>query len=223
MTFKLFLQAIGKLVLGMLSVALLTFLPAGTLHFPNGWLLMAILFVPMFLAGLVLMVCNPKLLQRRLNAKETQKEQRLVVSLSALVFLAGFLVSGLDFRFGWSHLPQSVVIIAVIIFLAAYLLYAEVIRENTYLSRTIEVQEAQKVIDTGLYSVIRHPMYTATIFLFLSMPLILGSIWGFFVFLIHPILIVRRIKFEEEFLTKELPGYLEYRQTVAYRLIPFLW
>ena len=223
MTSKLFIQAISKIILGIVSVGLLIFLPAGTFAFPNGWLLMAVLFVPMFIVGIVIMFKSPERLKRRLNAKETQKEQSLVISLSALMFIAGFVVAGLDFRFAWTNLPKSIVITAIIIFLAAYLLYAEVIRENEYLSRTIEVQENQTVIDTGLYAIVRHPMYTATTLLFLSMPLILGSIWAFVIFLAYPFVIARRIKFEEEFLEKELSGYLEYKQMIKYRLIPFLW
>lgn len=222
MTSKLFIQAIGKIILGIILVGLLIFLPAGTFAFPNGWLLMAVLFVPMFIACVVMMFKKPALLKRRLNAKETQKEQSLVVVLSALMFIAGFIIAGLDFRFGWTNLPKSIDIIAVIIFLVAYILYAEV-RENAYLSRTIEVQESQTVIDTGLYAIVRHPMYTATIFLFLSIPLILDSLWAFVIFLAYPFIIARRIKFEEEFLEKELSGYLEYKQKVKYRLIPFLW
>lgn len=223
MTSKLFIQAIGKITLGIILVGLLIFLPAGTFAFPNGWLLMAVLFVPMFIAGVVMMFKKPALLKRRLNAKETQKEQSLVIALSALMFIAGFVVAGLDFRFGWTNLPKSIDIIAVILFLVAYILYGEVIRENAYLSRTIEVQESQTVIDTGLYAIVRHPMYTATIFLFLSMPLILGSLWAFVIFLAYPFIIARRIKFEEGFLEKKLSGYLEYKQKVKYRLIPFLW
>jgi len=223
MTVKLFFNAIFKIALGFLSVGLLLFLPAGTFHFPNAWLLMAVLFVPMFLAGIVMMLKNPALLKRRLSAKETKKEQTLVVASSGLMFIAGFLVAGLDFRFGWTHLPKSIIITAVVIFLAAYLLYAEVIRENAYLSRTIEVQENQVVVDTGLYAIVRHPMYTATILLFLSMPLILGSLPAFLIFLAYPFIIAYRIKQEEAFLETELPGYRAYKQKVKYRLIPFVW
>ncbi|MBE6915681.1 MAG: isoprenylcysteine carboxylmethyltransferase family protein [Ruminococcaceae bacterium] len=223
MTVKLFISAITKITLGFLLMGVLIFLPAGTLSFPNGWGLMAVLFVPMFFAGLVLMFKNPALLARRLNAKETQKEQRLVVALSALMFISGFLVAGLDFRFGWSDLPNAVVWSAVAVFLLGYLLYAEVIRENAYLSRTIEVQENQSLIDTGLYAFVRHPMYTATILLFLSMPLILGSLWAFLIFLLYPFIIAGRIKYEEAFLEENLAGYREYKQKVKYRLIPFVW
>ena len=223
MTLKLFLGAITKFLLGLALVGLLIFLPAGTLAFFNGWLLIGILFVPMFIAGIIMMFKNPELLKKRLNAKEKQKEQNLVVKLSGLMFLFGFIIAGLDFRFGWFDLPRIIVIISAIIFLIAYIFYAEVLRENTYLSRTIEVCENQKVIDIGLYSVVRHPMYSATLLLFLSMPLVLGSVYSFIVFLFYPVLIVKRIKSEEEFLKKELFGYKEYMQKVKYRLIPFIW
>lgn len=223
MTGKLFVQAITKFLLGVLLVGFLIFLPAGTLSFFNGWLLMGILFVPMFIAGIVMMLKNPNLLKKRLNAKEKQREQSLVVKLSGLMFLAGFVTAGFGFRFRWYVLPQHVAIIASALFLIAYILYAEVLRENTYLSRTIEVQENQKVIDTGLYGVVRHPMYSVTLLLFLSMPLVLGSIYSFLIFLTYPFLIVKRIKNEEELLERELVGYREYKQKVKYRLIPFLW
>jgi len=220
---KLFLQAIIKFVFGVLLVGLLVFLPAGTLHFFNGWLFMGILFVPMFVAGLVMMVKNPKLLESRLNAKEKQMDQSLVVKLSGLMFLAGFIVAGLDFRFGWLPLSKGVSVGAAVVFLVAYVLYAEVLRENTYLSRTIEVQENQKVIDTGLYGIVRHPMYFATVLLFFAMPLVLGSLISFVIFLVYPLIIAKRIKGEEQFLEQELPGYREYKEKVKYRLIPFVW
>lgn len=223
MTLKLFISAILKFSLGVVLVGLLIFLPAGTFAFFNGWLFMGILFVPMFLAGLVMMAKNPKLLQSRLDAKEKQKEQDLVVKLSGLMFLAGFIVAGLGVRFDWYTLPKPVVIASAIMFLIAYILYAEVLRENTYLSRTIEVQEDQKVIDTGLYGIVRHPMYSVTLLLFLSMPLVLGSVYSFVIFLAYPFIIAKRIKHEEEFLEKELNGYKEYKQKVKYRLIPFIW
>ena len=223
MTIKLFVQAITKIVSGIILVGILIFLPAGTFFFPNGILLMSVLFVQMFIACIIMMFKSPKFLKLRLNAKEKQKEQNIVVKLSSLMFIAGFITSGLDFRFGWSNLPKSVVIIATVVFLLAHLLYAEVIRENKYLSRTIEVQENQKVIDTGLYSIVRHPMYTATIFLFLSMPIILGSVYSFLVFLAYPFIISKRIKYEEEFLEKKLGGYTKYKEKVKYRLIPFVW
>ena len=223
MSKKLFLQAITKFVFGILLVGLLVFLPAGTLRFFSGWLFMGILFIPMFVAGIVMMVKNPKLLESRLNAKEKQAEQSLVVKLSGLMFLVGFLVAGLDFRFGWFPLPKGVSGGAAVVFLAAYVLYAEVLRENTYLSRTIEVQENQKVIDTGLYGIVRHPMYFATVLLFLAMPLILGSLISFVIFLAYPVIIAKRIKGEEAFLEQELTGYREYKEKVKYRLIPFVW
>ena len=223
MTAKLFVQAILKFTLGAVLVGVLIFLPAGTFAFPGGWLLMGILFVPMFLAGIVMMWKNPDLLKSRLNAKEKQGEQQLVVKLSGLMFLCGFIVAGLDFRFGWLPLPEAVSFGGAAAFLIAYGLYAEVLRENTYLSRTIEVQENQKVIDTGLYGIVRHPMYSATVLLFLSMPLVLGSLISFVIFLAYPFIIAKRIRHEEEFLERELPGYREYKGKVKYRLIPFVW
>lgn len=223
MTVKLFIQAITKFILGIILVGVLIFLPAGTWQFANGWLLMGILFVPMFLAGIVLMIKNPELLKKRLHAKEEQKEQNLVIKLSGFMFLVGFIVAGLGVRFGWYILPKGVVICAAVMFVIAYVLYAEVLRENTYLSRTIEVQENQKVIDTGLYGIVRHPMYSVTLLLFLSMPLVLGSIYSFLVFLAYPFIIAKRIINEEAFLEKELDGYREYKQKVKYRLIPFIW
>ena len=220
---KLFIQAVLKFVLGALLVGLLVFLPAGTIHFFNGWLFMGILFIPMFFAGVVMMVKNPMLLKSRLDAKEEEKEQSLVVKFSGLMFLSGFIVAGLDYRFSWCILPKSVSIVASLIFLIAYCLYAEVLRENTYLSRTIEVQENQKVVDTGLYGIVRHPMYAVTLLLFMSMPLVLGSVFSFIIFLAYPFIIAKRIRHEEEFLEKELDGYAEYKKKVKYRLIPFIW
>ena len=223
MTAKLFFQAIAKFMAGVVLVGLPIFLSAGTFSFFNGWLLMGILFVPMFLAGIVMMLKNPELLQKRLNAKEKQEEQSVVIKLSGLMFLCGFIVSGLGFRFSWYILPRNVVLVFAVLFLLAYILYAEVLRENTYLSRTIEVQEIQKVIDPGLYGIVSHPMYSATLLLFLSMPLVLGSVYSFLIFLAYPFIIAKRIKGEEEFLEKELAGYREYKQKVKYRLIPFIW
>lgn len=223
MTAKLFFQAIAKFMAGVVLVGLPIFLSAGTFSFFNGWLLMGILFVPMFLAGIVMMLKNPELLQKRLNAKEKQEEQSVVIKLSGLMFLCGFIISGLGFRFSWYILPRNVVLVFAVLFLLAYILYAEVLRENTYLSRTIEVQENQKVIDTGLYGIVRHPMYSATLLLFLSMPLVLGSVYSFLIFLAYPFIIAKRIKGEEELLEKELAGYREYKQKVKYRLIPFIW
>ena len=223
MTVKLFVGAILKFLLGVVLVGVLIFLPAGTLAFFNGWLLMGILFIPMFCAGIVMMFKNPELLQSRLDAKEKQKDQSMVVKFSGLMFLAGFIVAGLDFRFGWFVLPKGVAIGGAVVFLAAYILYAEVLRENTYLSRTIQVQENQKVIDTGLYGIVRHPMYSATLLLFLAMPIVLGSLCSFIIFLAYPFIIAKRIKGEEAFLEKELDGYREYKQKVKYHLIPFIW
>lgn len=223
MSIKLFSQAIAKFVLGVVLIGLLIFLPAGTLSYWKGWLLMGILFVPMFAAGLVMMVKNPELLKKRLNAKEKQDEQRLVVKLSGLMFIAGFIVAGLNYRFGWLLLPDWLCWIFAAVFLLSYLLYAEVLRENTYLSRTIEVQENQKVISTGLYGIVRHPMYAATLMLFLSMPLVLGSPISFVIFLTYPLIIAKRIRNEEAVLEAELEGYIEYKRKVKYKLIPFIW
>ena len=220
---KLIIQAATKFSAGILLVGLLIFLPAGTFSFPNGWLFMGILFVPMLIAGIVMIFKSPELLKKRLDAKEKQKEQSLVIKLSGLMFLAGFIVAGLDFRFNWFPLPHGVAIFASIVFLASYVIYAEVLRENAYLSRTIEVDENQKVIDTGLYGIVRHPMYSATLLMFLAMPLVLGSIYSFLIFLVYPFLIIKRIKNEEELLENELIGYREYKQKVKYRLIPFVW
>ncbi|MBR2877998.1 MAG: isoprenylcysteine carboxylmethyltransferase family protein [Clostridia bacterium] len=223
MTVKLFIQAITKILLGLVLVGALIFLPAGTFAFANGWLLMGILFIPMFAAGIVMMFKNPELLKKRLNAKEEQREQKAVVALSGIMFIAGFIVAGLTFRFGWYTLPKWAVITAVVVFIAGYIIYAEVLRENTFLSRTIEVQENQTVIDTGLYGIVRHPMYSASLILFLSMPVILGSLYSFLIFLVYPFIIVKRIKNEEKLLEKELDGYTEYIKKVKYRLIPFIW
>ena len=223
MSMKLFLRAITKFLLGVVLVGMLIFLPAGTFSYFNGWVLMGILFVPMFAAGIVMMFKNPQLLKSRLDAKETQKDQSIVVKLSGLMFIAGFVIAGLGVRFNWYILPKSVTAGAAVVFLIAYVLYAEVLRENTYLSRTIKVQENQKVIDTGLYGVVRHPMYSVTLLLFLSMPIVLGSVYSFVVFLAYPFIIAKRIKHEEEFLKQELQGYDEYTQKVKYRLIPFVW
>ena len=223
MTKKLFVSAITKFTAGVILLALLLFLPAGTIHYPGGWLLMGILFIPMFLAGLVMMATNPNLLRSRLNAKEKEREQDLVIKLSGLMFLVGFILAGLDHRFGWSKLPMAVNYVGAGLFLTAYIHYAEVLRENRWLSRTIEVQEGQTVVSTGLYSIVRHPMYFATVILFLSMPLVLGSIPAFLVFLCYPAIIARRIRNEEQVLSRDLPGYREYCGRVRWRLIPFIW
>ena len=220
---KLFLEATIKFILGVVLVGILVFLPAGTFNYLGGWILMGILFIPMFIAGIIMMVKNPKLLASRLNAKEKEKKQDLVVKLSGLMFIAGFVVAGLDYRFKWLELPIYVNIIGSVIFILSYILYAVVLKQNTFLSRTIEVVDAQYVIDTGLYSIVRHPMYTATVFLFLAMPLVLGSLLSFVIFMLYPIIIVLRIKNEELVLSRELVGYKEYLTKVKYRLIPYIW
>ncbi len=220
---KLFTQALVKYVAGVLLVGVLVFLPAGTLAFLQGWLLIGILFVPMFVAGLVMMQKNPELLQKRLNAKEEQGEQREVVMLSGLMFLAAFVVAGLNFRFQWLVLPLWVSYASAVVFLLAYALYAEVLRENTYLSRTIEVQKGQKVIDTGLYGIVRHPMYMSTLLLFLSMPLVLGSFFSFVIMLLYIPLINKRMSNEERVLEAGLAGYQDYEKRVRYRVIPYVW
>ena len=220
---NLFLEAILKFLLGVLLVGALIFLSAGTLRFFGGWLFMGILFVPMFCAGLVMLKKNPELLQSRLKAKETRSQQDLVVKLSGLMFIAGFILAGLDFRFGWLPLPGWVNWAAAGVFLVAYILYAEFLRENAYLSRTIEVREGQKVVATGLYGIVRHPMYAVTLMLFLSMPFVLGSFLSFLCFLPYPFLIAKRLLDEEAFLEKELTGYQEYKEKVKYRLIPGIW
>ena len=219
----LFIQAITKFLGGLILVGLLLFLPAGSLHYWQGWLLMGILFVPMFCAGLVMMAKNQDLLRKRLNAKEEEKEQQTVVKLSGLLFIAAFIVAGLNWRFGWCVLPDWAVWISAGVFLVCYLLYAEVLRENTYLSRTIEVQEDQKVIDTGLYGIVRHPMYMATTVLFLTMPLVLASPISFFIMLGYLPVIAKRIRNEEKVLEEGLEGYSEYKKKVKYRIIPLIW
>jgi len=223
MTKKLFWEAIAKFVTGLIVTALLLFLPAGTIHYRNGWLLIGILFVPMFLAGIVMMVRNPELLEKRLRAKETEQEQKAVIAWSGIMFLAAFIVAGLNFRFGWIVMPDWTVFLAAGIFLAAYLMYAEVLRENVYLSRTVEVQEHQQVIDTGLYGLVRHPMYSSTLILFLSMGLVLGSPISFAILLLYVPLIAKRIKNEEKVLVQGLEGYEAYRKKVKYKVIPFIW
>ena len=220
---KLFIQAITKYILGVVSIGALLFIPACSFEYWNGWLFMGLLFIPMFIAGIVLMIKNPELLRKRLNAKEKENEQKEVILFSGLMFLSGFIIAGLNYKYNWIEVPNIVVIISSILFIIAYILYAEVLRENTYLSRTIEVQENQKVIDTGMYGIVRHPMYAVTILLFLTMPLILGSIISFIIFLIYPFIIGKRIKNEEEVLEKDLKGYTEYKKKVKYKLIPFIW
>ena len=220
---KLFIQAITKFIFGFIITALLLFIPAGTLDYWNAWLFIGILFIPMFMVGIILMIKNPDLLSKRLNSKENESEQKVLLLLGGIMFIGGFIVAGLNYRFQWMIIPKWMIIIATIIFLLAYLLYAEVLRENMYLSRIIEVQENQKVIDIGLYGIVRHPMYVSTILLFLSIPLVLGSLVSFLIFLAYPVIIVKRIRNEEQVLERGLEGYSEYKNKVKYKLIPFIW
>jgi len=220
---KLFVQAITKFVIGFIIIALLLFIPAGTLNYWNAWLFMCIFFVPIFIVGIILMIKNPELLGKRLNSKEKESEQKAVLILGGIMFVSGFVVSGLNYRFQWITLPKWLISLAAIVFLLAYIMYAEVLRENIYLSRTVEIQENQKVIDTGLYGIVRHPMYTSTILLFLSIPLVLGSLFSFIIFLLYPIIMAKRIRNEEEVLEEGLEGYKEYKNKVKYKVIPFIW
>jgi protein-S-isoprenylcysteine O-methyltransferase Ste14 len=222
MDIKLIIQALLKFLLGFILVGLIIFIPAGKIYF-NGILFMCLLFIPMFIVGIIVMLKDPDLLRRRLNSKENEKEQKEVVLLSGIMFISGFIVAGLNYRYNWIELPNIVVIISSMVFIISYILYAEVLRENTFLSRTIEVSDNQKVVDKGLYSIVRHPMYIITIVLFLSIPLILGSIISFFIFLIYPIIIIKRINNEEKVLEEQLIGYKEYKNKVKYRLIPYIW
>ena len=220
---KLLMEALTKFFCGLLLVGLLIFLPAGTLCYTYGWLLMGLLFGPMLIAGLVMLAKSPAFLKKRLDGREKQGTQKGVVAFSGLMFVGGFVVAGLDFRFGWSTVPRWVVITASMLFLVAYALYAEVMRENAYLSRTVKVEAGQTVVDTGMYGIVRHPMYAVTILLFLMIPLILGSWYALIVFSVYPAIIIVRLTDEEELLTRELPGYAEYKQKVKYRIIPFIW
>ena len=220
---KLLISALLKFFCGLALVGLLIFLPAGSLAFAGGWLLMGLLFAPMLIAGFVMFFKSPEFLAKRLDAKEKQATQKGVLAFSGLMFIGGFLLAGFDFRFGWSVMPDWVVIVASVLFLVAYALYAEVMRENAYLSRTIKVEQGQTVVDTGLYGIVRHPMYAVTVLLFLMMPLVLGSWYALIVFACYPAIIVVRLKDEEDLLTRELPGYEAYKQKVKYRLIPFVW
>ena len=220
---KLFGQGIIKFVCGVVIIGILLFVPAGSFGFWQGWLLMGILFVPMFVAGLIMMKCSPDLLRKRLSAKEEQSEQKTVLLLSGFMFIAAFVVAGLNFRFGWLTLPNWIPILFAVVFLLAYALYAEVMRENAYLSRTVEVQENQQVVDTGLYGIVRHPMYMTTLLLFLSMPLVLGSVISFLIMLLYLPIITKRMRNEEQVLAEGLPGYAEYMKKVKYRVIPFIW
>ena len=223
MNIKLFFEALLKFLLGIILIGLLIFIPANTIKYWNGWLFMGLLFIPMFIVGIVMMIKAPDLLKSRLDAKEKEGEQKTVVALSGIMFSTGFIVAGLNYRFNWIQFPDIIVVVASIIFILSYILYYEVLRENAFLSRTIKVQKEQKVIDTGLYGIVRHPMYLSTLLLFLSMPLILGSFISFIIFLVYPFIIVKRINNEEEVLEKELNGYREYKKKVKYKLIPFIW
>ena len=220
---KLLANALTKFLCGLLLVGLLIFLPAGTLQFTYGWLLIGLLFGPMLIAGFIMFFKSPEFLAKRLDAKEKQGTQKGVIALSGLMFLAGFVVAGLDFRFGWSKMPVAATVASSVLFLVAYVLYAEVMRENAYLSRTIKVEEGQEVVDTGLYGIVRHPMYMVSILLFLMIPVVLGSWYALIVFVFYPAIIIVRLKDEEDLLTRELPGYAEYKQKVKYRIIPFIW
>ena len=220
---KLLISALTKFACGAALVGLLIFLPAGSVHYVRGWLLMALLFIPMLIAGFVMLFKSPAFLEKRLDTKEKQATQKGVLAFSGLMFIGGFVVAGLDFRFGWSYVPDAVVIAASALFLLAYALYAEVMRDNAYLSRTIKVEEGQTVVDTGLYGVVRHPMYSATVLLFLMIPLILGSWYALIVFAFYPAIIILRLKDEEDLLSRELAGYEDYKKKVKYRLLPFIW
>lgn len=220
---KLAVSAIAKFLTGLLLVVVLVFLPAGTYNYANGWMFIAALFIPIFILGLVLLLKSPKLLEKRLDGKEKEKTQKGVVAFSGLIFTVGFIVAGLDFRFEWLQIPRVLSYVAVVLFLASYVIYAEVMRENAYLSRKIEVQDGQKIIDSGLYGIVRHPMYAATVLMFLMIPIILGSWCSFFVFLFYPIIIAIRINNEEKLLSEKLYGYSGYKEKVKYKIIPFLW
>ena len=223
MSKKLLLEAMTTIIMGIIIIGLLIFIPAGSIEFFNGWLFIILLFVPMFVAGIFMMINNPELLKRRLNAKEKENTQKEVVALSGIMFIVGFIIAGLNYRYNWMELSNSIVIIGSILFLLSYFLYAIVLIQNEYLLRTIEVEKDQKLVDAGLYGIIRHPMYIATISLFLSMPLILGSFYSFIIFLAYPFIIVKRIKNEEKVLEKDLKGYKEYEKKVKYKLIPYIW
>ncbi len=220
---KLLFQTIFKFILGLVFVGLLLFIPAGTFEYWNAWLFIGLLFVPMFFVGLILFIKNPNLLEKRIKGKETEKEQKIVILLSLIVFIAGFVIAGLDFKYSYSNVPNSAIVVGSVILLVSYIIYAEVMRENIYLSRNVEIQENQKVIDTGLYKLVRHPMYMATFFLFLSFPIVLGSLYSFIIFLIYPFILAKRIKNEEKVLEEGLEGYKEYKQKVKFKMIPFIW
>ena len=220
---KLLISALLKFAMGLVLVGLLIFWPAGTFCYPYGWLFVGLLFIPMFIAGLVMFAKSPDFLAKRLDAKEKQATQKGVLALAGLMFIAGFVVAGLDYRFGWSEMPLWVTVTASVLFVVAYVLYAEVMRENAYLSRTVKVEDGQTVVDTGLYGIVRHPMYAVTILLFTMIPVILGSWYALIAFAFYPAIIIIRLKDEEELLTRELPGYADYKQKVKYRLFPYIW
>lgn len=220
---KIIFNLIAKIFSSLICTGLLLFVSAGTIHYTNGWIFILLLFIPMILTAIFLLLKKPALLEKRLNSKEIEPEQKRIVIYSSLIFICGFAMAGLDFRFKITNLPIIFTIFSSIIFISAYVMFIEVIRENEFISRTVEIQENQKVIDTGLYGIIRHPMYTASIILFLATPIILGSLGSFLIFLIYPLIISRRIKNEEKVLEQNLPGYIEYTQKVKYRIIPFIW
>ena len=220
---ELLKQGLAKIIAGFIILYLLIFVPAGTIHFDYGWLFMAVLFIPMLIAGAVMLKKSPELLRKRLNSKERESEQKEVVRLSGIMFLAAFIVAGLNYRFGWIKMPSWLVYFFAAVFLVSYAMFWEVMRENEYLSRTVEIQENQKVVDTGLYGIVRHPMYSVTVFMFLSMPLVLGSPFSFVIMLVYIPIIAKRIRNEEEVLEKGLEGYSEYKKKVKYRIIPFIW
>lgn len=223
MDIKLFIQALLKYILGLIFIGALLFLPAGTFEYWNAWLFMGLLFIPMAILGLILLVTNKELLKKRLSVNEKEKEQKQVIAISLVIFIIGFIISALDFRYGWSDMPLGLVVVGCVIFVISYILYAEVMRENAYLSRVVEIQENQKVVDTGLYAIVRHPMYVSAILIFLSMPIILGSFFSFILFCVFPLVLAKRIKNEEKVLKENLEGYTEYMKKVKYRLIPFIW
>lgn len=222
MDIKLLIQALIKYSLGLIMVSMLLFIP-GTIEYWNGWLFIGLLFIPMLIAGIILMIKNPELLKERLDIKEKENAQKQVIIYSGLMFITGFIIAGLNYRYKWSLLSNKIVIIASVIFIIAYIMYGEVLRENNYLSRTIKVSEKQKLVDTGMYKIVRHPMYFITVILFLTIPLILGSIFSFIIFMIYPIIIAKRIENEEKILEKELDGYIEYEKSVKFKLIPYIW
>lgn len=220
---KLFAEAIIKFLMGLIIVGLLLFIPAGTLKYYNAWMLICVLFIPMFIVGIILIFKNPMLLKSRIDAKENEKEQKYVIAISGLMFIVGFIIAGLNYRFSWIIMPRIIVIISIILFVISYILYGIILKENVYLSRTIKVVDEQKLVDTGFYKIVRHPMYLITIVLFLAIPLILNSFISFIIFLVYPLIIVKRINNEEKVLESELKGYKDYEKRVKYRLVPYVW